>query len=74
MAAMDRDHKELARRLFVLATEIAEEAHEAALSGQDAAAPTGTLIAAAESLGREAQELQAVATAIVAVVGRAVEP
>jgi hypothetical protein len=57
---MDADRKELVRRLFVLATEIAEAAHETAVSGQALSAPSAELALAAETLRRRADELKAI--------------
>jgi hypothetical protein len=61
---MDADRKELVRRLFVLATEIAEAAHETAVSGQALSAPSAELALAAETLRRRADELKAIGRTI----------
>lgn len=67
---MDADRKELVHRLFVLATEIAEAAHETATSGQASTVPHAALIFAAEALCRRADELKAVGRTISIAAGR----
>lgn len=61
---MDVDRRELVRRLCVLATEIAEAAHEAATAGQASAMPAGGLVRTAGALERHGGDLQAIARAI----------
>ena len=61
---MDADRKELVHRLFVLATEIAEAAHEEAVAGQASSASRVNLALAAESLCRRACELKAIGRTI----------
>ncbi len=71
---MDADRRETVRRLFVLATEIAETTHEAAVSGQASATTPTELGVAAESLRRRANELKAIGQAIaIAISGGATE-
>ena len=47
---MDEDRRELGRRLCVLATEIAETAHDAAVTGQAPSATAAELSASAAQL------------------------
>ena len=61
---MDTDRKELVHRLFVLATEVAEAAHEIAAASQSSTAPPAELNLAAESLCRRADELKAIGRTI----------
>ena len=61
---MDADRKELVHRLFVLATEIAEEAHETAVSGQALSATSDEMALAAETLRRRADELGTIGRSI----------
>jgi hypothetical protein len=68
---MDADRKELVRRLFVLATEIAEAAHETAVSGQALSAPSAELALAAETLRRRADKLGAIGRTITIASGGA---
>jgi len=61
---MDADRKELVHRLFVMATEVAEAAYDAAVSGQPTTASPAALAAAAEDLCRHADELRAIGRTI----------
>ncbi len=47
---LDKDYRELARRLFVAAVEITETAHEAATAGQSGALSAEDYVAAAQRL------------------------
>ena len=66
---MDADREELVHHLFALATEIAEAAHETAVSGQASTMPPATLVRAAEALCRHGHELTAIGRAISIAVG-----
>ena len=61
---MDADRKELVHRLFALATEIAEAAHETSVSGQASTVAPETLTGLAAMLNRRADNLTTVARAI----------
>ena len=54
---MDADRKELVHRLFALATEVAEAAHETSVSGQAPTLTPGTLTGLAGMLSRRADDL-----------------
>lgn len=66
---MDADRKDLVHHLFALATEIAESAHETTASGQASSMHPAELIRAADTLDRQAGELQAIARAIAGAAG-----
>ena len=61
---MDIHRKELAHRLFVQTTEIAEAAHETAMSGQAATAQPAQLVIAAKALCRRGEELTAIGRSV----------
>ena len=65
---MDDDRKELVRRLSTLATEILEDAHEAAVEGQSAELQALDYATCARRLQRAARELKAVAETMIIVV------
>lgn len=62
--AMHEDHRELMRRLFATATEIAEAAHVAASKGQSARLKQHECLACAGRLGKAARDLAAIAEAV----------
>ena len=65
---MDADRKELVHHLFALATEIAEVAHETAISGQASTMPPAKLFRAAAALCCQGDELAVIGRAISIVV------
>ena len=67
---MDADRKELVHHLFALATEIAEAAHETAVSGQASTMPPAKLIRAAAALRRQGDELAVIGHAIALAGGK----
>ena len=66
---MDADREELVHHLFALATEIAEAAHETAVSGQASTMSPTKLVRAAEALCRHGDGLTAIGRAISIAVG-----
>jgi hypothetical protein len=66
---MDEDHRELVRRLFAVATEMTETAHEAAIAGQSAALTAGDYAKAAHRLQGATRSLAALAEAAAVIVG-----
>ncbi len=62
------DRKELFRRLSTLATEVLEDAHEAAIEGQSAELQAQAYARCARRLQRVARELTAVAETMIIVV------
>ena len=66
---MDDDHRELVRRLFVVAAEMTETAHEAAVAGQSEALTAGDYAEAARRLAAAARGLAALAEAAAVIVG-----
>lgn len=66
---MDEDRAELVHRLFALATEIAEAAHETAVSGQASVIPPAKLVCAAADLCRRGHELMAIGQAVSIALG-----
>lgn len=68
---MREEHLELARRLFVEATEIAEIALDHALLGQAPDLDGRRALALAEQLVRDARELGSLAGALEVIAGRA---
>ena len=60
---MDDDHRELARRLFAVATEILEDAIEIAVAGQSPRASATDLFDNAERLQSAARDIVAIAEA-----------
>ncbi|ANK82611.1 hypothetical protein [Minwuia thermotolerans] len=68
---MDADRLDLVRHLFALATEIAEDAHDVAVDGQNgSAAGAAELRRAAERLQAEAGNLGDLARAIAVITDR----
>lgn len=61
---IDEDRKELVRRLFVLATEVAEAVHQVAISGQELKEQAADYAAAAEALVRKADALETLGNAV----------
>ena len=61
---MDEDQRELVRRLFVRATEVAEAVHQVAISGQELKEQAADYAAAAEALVRHGDALKALGNAI----------
>ena len=66
---MDKDYRELLRRLFVAAVEITETAHEAATAGQSEALSAGAYAEAARRLQGAARDIAALAEAAAVIVG-----
>ena len=60
---MDDDHRELLRRLFVVATEMVETAHDAAIAGQSGETAGRDYAAAARRLQAAARDIAALAEA-----------
>ncbi len=60
---MDDDHRELVRRLFVVAAEITETAHGAAIAGQSEVLTAGAYAEAARRLEAAARSLITLAEA-----------
>lgn len=68
---MDTDRLDLVRYLFALATEVAEDAHDVAVDGQNrSTAGVAELRVAADRLHAEAGHLGDLARAIAAIAGR----
>ena len=65
---MDDDRKELVRRLATLATEVLEDAHEAAIEGQSPALQAQDYAACGRRLQCAARRLTAVADTMIVVV------
>jgi len=65
---MDKDHRDLVRRLFTQATEILEDTHEPVFQGQGLSLRTPEYKFRAALLLRSAKDLEAVAGAIAAVL------
>ena len=61
---MDKDHRDLVRRLFTLATEIFEDAHEPISQGQGHQLKVNEYRIRAKCLAQTAQDLGSVAGAI----------
>ena len=61
---MDKDHRDIVRRLFVLATEILEDSHETVSEGQSVSLGANQYAARAEVLIQAATELSEVGGAI----------
>ena len=61
---MDADRRQLVHHLFALTTEIAEMAHDVAVSGQGLSMPPADLIRAADTLDHLSGDLHAIARAI----------
>lgn len=66
---MDDDRIELVTHLFALASELAEAALDAAVSGQAATASPSALAASARSLCRRADDLNKIGQAILVAIG-----
>lgn len=64
---MNRERRDLARRLFVVATEILEGAHEIVVAGQSPSLNTRRCLNAADSLRAIGGDLIAVASAVAAI-------
>ncbi len=60
---MDEDKKELLRRLFVVATELVESAHDAAAKGQSGRLTANDYADAARALQAAARDIAALAEA-----------
>ncbi len=60
---MDDDHRELVRRLFVVATEMVETAHDAAIAGQSGEIAADDYAAAARRLQAAARDVAVLAEA-----------
>ena len=65
---MDDDRKELVRRLSTLATEVLEDAHEAAIEGQSPELRAWDYASCARRLQSAARRLAAVAETMIVVV------
>ena len=65
---MDDDRKELVRRLSTLATEVLEDAHEAAIEGQSPELQAQDYASCARRLQYAARKLAAVAETMIIVV------
>ena len=61
---MNDDHRELARRLFVAATELLEDALEASVQGQAPKLDPAELVACARRLRTAARDVAAIAEAV----------
>ncbi len=66
---MDKDYRELLRRLFVAAVEITETAHEAAAAGQSEALTARDYAEAARRLRAAARDIAALAEAAAVIAG-----
>ncbi len=66
---MDKDHRELVRRLFAAATALIETAHEAAIAGQSEALTVGDYATAARRLRGAARDIAALAEAAAVIAG-----
>jgi hypothetical protein len=65
---MDRHRRELARSLFVLATEMLEDAHATAIAGQSPKLSTGLCKELASRLGNVGSDLSALAACVGVIV------
>ncbi len=65
---MDDDRQELVRRLFTLATEVLEDAHEAAIEGQSPELRAQDYASCARRLQCAARKLTAIAETMIIVV------
>ncbi len=65
---MDEDRKELVRRLSTLATEVLEDAHEAAIEGQSSELRAQGYASCTRRLQCAARELAAIAETMIIVV------
>ncbi len=68
---MNRDQREILQRLFVVATEHLETAHEAAVAGQSAGLAQEDYVAAAERICTASQRLKTLADAILVIAAQA---
>ncbi len=68
---MNRDQREILQRLFVVATEHLETAHEAAVAGQSAGLTAKGYVEAADGLRTASQRLKALADAILVIAAHA---
>ncbi len=67
---MDEDHKDLLRRLFVVATERLEVAHDAAVAGQSAPLSADDAARAANAIQIAAEDVVRLARAMAVLLGR----
>ncbi len=68
---MNRDQRELLQRLFVVATELLETAHEAAIAGQAEGLTAKGYVAVTEQLRTASQRLKTLADAILVIAAQA---
>jgi hypothetical protein len=68
---MNRDQREILQRLFVVATEHLETAHEAAVAGQSAGLAQEDYVAVANGLRTASQSLATLADAILVIAAQA---
>jgi len=66
---MDKDYRDLLRRLFAAATDMTETAHEAAIAGQSEALSAKAYAEAARRLRGAARSLTALAEAATVIAG-----
>jgi hypothetical protein len=67
---MDADRLELLRGLFAAVTEVLEDAHEAAIGGQNAHRGPASLLKAAEKLSAAARDLRTLTDAVIILARR----
>ncbi len=67
---MNRDQREILQRLFVVATELLETAHEAAVAGQAEGLTAKGYVESADCLRAASQRLKALADAILVVAAQ----
>ena len=70
---MDDDHRELLRRLFAVATEVVESAHDAATKGQSAHLTANDYADASRALQAAARDISALAEAATVIATRSAE-
>ena len=68
---MNRDQREILQRLFVVATELLETAHETAVAGQAEGLTAKGYVEAAERLRTASQRLMTLADAILVIAAQA---
>lgn len=70
---MDDDYRDLVRRLFAIATELTENAHEAAIAGQSSELAAGNYAEAARRLRATAHDVSVLAEAATVVANLGIE-
>ncbi len=67
---MNRDHREILQRLFVVATELLETAHEAAVAGQAEGLAAKAYVEAADCLCAASQRVKTLADAVIVITAQ----